>query len=187
MRLLLLTLVTTASCSAGGQSSGSGVKPSDAGEAASGDDATSESSGHVDGPAAESSTEQAAPQTGLLCPTSAPRGACAMGEFCCVSDDLDAGPQIDTCVPDGGACSGTPVSCARTVDCSASGLACCGLLGTSGGQVDYQWVRCVSPIVWGCDGMNTIRFCDPMENDCPSSQPRCIPSQVLIGYYGCHT
>jgi hypothetical protein len=201
VRLLVCAAAVAALCVCCGSSGGGPSGSSEAGAAdaasqdagmvdaadavANGDDAMADD-GSVDAPLADQGTQpdQGAP-TGILCPGATPP-TCPAGDMCCVSGNPEAGPQQGSCESaEAGTCSGTPVTCSQTSDCTM-GLACCGLLGTKGGNVAYQWVRCVSPIVWGCDDVNTVRFCDPVANDCPASEANCVASQLLVGFHTCH-
>jgi hypothetical protein len=116
-----------------------------------------------------------------------PGVACGSGTYCtpsvqtcCISTSGFGGMQRRC--SNGNTCgSGTPVHCDDTADCP-SGQVCCGSVYAN----VYTDVSCRMSCVPSPIGLTTnVRFCDPNNNDCPSTAPNCKMSTIITGYTVC--
>jgi len=160
--------------SSGGSGSGSGADSGSDGHG--GDDG-----GRQDAPSDVQMGETSSSSSsggGVLCPMNGQPANCMPGESCCVMGD--PGAQTDSCNQAGATCTGVPVSCARNADCPQKEI-CCGVETGTGMSVRYVQVSCQPD----CVGAMSVRFCDPANNDCPSTASHCNPSTLLTGYNVC--
>ena len=88
-----------------------------------------------------------------------------------------------TCAASAGACSGLPMSCDDTADCTGTQI-CCGVLNGGGQPTKAQ---CDTPS--NCTNTNNSQFlCDPGapggDSACTATQT-CLASNKFPGYYNC--
>jgi hypothetical protein len=135
-------------------------------------------SGADDVMASDTGAGDAAPDPGIACGSGT---YCApSSQTCCVSSGGLGGTQR-RCANGNSCGSGTPVHCDDTADCP-SGQVCC---GTDYANVGYTDISCRMTCGPSTFTITYARFCDPNNNDCPSTAPNCKMSTIITGYTVC--
>jgi hypothetical protein len=179
----------------GGDASGIiGEPEAGGGNDAGGTDATVDHEEPIDtgsvrdtGPAqVDSSGDEVMEDTGLGDAAPDPGIACGSGPYCapssqtcCVSSSVLSMQR--RCAAGNSCGQGTPVHCDDTADCP-SGQVCCGTDYTNIGYTDVSCRMTCGPSTFT---MTYVRFCDPNNNDCPSTSPNCKASTIITGYNVC--
>src|SRR5262249_2669233 len=104
--------------------------------------------------------------------------SCAEGTFCC----LNRGAGTGVCVPNGGSCGETPISCDDAFHCGGANVCCARYTRTNGPFKDFA---CQS----SCQnaGNNPVEiWCDPVfaTAPCPGALT-CTGTAATAGYHKC--